>query len=63
MNEKTILEKALNDFANVYMNTGCDWDEAIEFAHVVLKNNCPSDASDETKAQALYFESLRYADM
>lgn len=47
---------ALNYFADAYLNTGCDEDDAADFA-VAMLNRFEGDA------EALRFEAERYRDM
>jgi hypothetical protein len=62
------LDEALDYFARIYMNTGCEWDEACDHAKLMAhKFRFDTDShnphSDSAVASRLYGEACRYADM
>jgi len=59
-NNPTVKE-AMAYFANVYMNTGCEPEEALEHAEFVVRQAPVNDP--DSIAQYLYSEGVRYEDM
>jgi hypothetical protein len=62
------LDEALDYFARIYMNTGCEWDEACDHAEFMAqKFRFDTDShephSDSVVASRLYGEACRYANM
>lgn len=60
---KINVEKALEGFAEAYLNCGCEWDEACDHAEFLFNRFKAEGNSEEQAADRLYLESLRYADM
>lgn len=60
------LQSALRRFANTYMNTGADWDEACDAAEAALakvRREIPSLTDPRDLAWQVDAEAYRYADM
>jgi hypothetical protein len=62
------LDEALRYFAQTYMNTGCEWDEACDHAEFMshqfrFDTGSNEPHSDGVVATRLYADACRYADM
>lgn len=54
---------AINRFAQTYLNTGCDEDEAYEVAKNTYDREYASCQNENVAVERLYFEMERYRDM
>ena len=57
------LDEAKRYFAQTYCNTGCEWDEACDYAEQIAADAKDRGCGRDEIIQRLYSEACRYEDM